>query len=160
MPYYPKSRIVENKNSDFDEFVKINGEEYIGPYYTTFNGKSFTGPNPNTPNSQLLISTQPPKDPNANPDLKTPAVFEYSSIKPPNPDLVDPTAALVDPPPFTPRPTEEDYKTGRITRYIARQNTLENASFPPDDFGEILKYTTIEKITKKQKSAPSFLRWE
>jgi len=120
MPYYPKSRIVENKNSDYGEFVLINGKEYIGPYYTTFNGKSFTGPNPNTPNSQLLISTQPPKDPNANPELPTSAVLEYNSFKT-NPDLVDPTAALVNPPPFTPRPTEEDYKTGRITRYIARQ---------------------------------------
>ena len=43
MPYYPKSRIIENLNANPGEFILPNGKEYIGPYYITFDGKSFTG---------------------------------------------------------------------------------------------------------------------
>jgi hypothetical protein len=114
MPYYPKSRIIENQKANPGEFSLTNGKEYTGPYYTTFDGKSYTGANPYTPYSNRLIAT-PPKDPNANPEIKSNQVIEYDELK----ESILPQ--LIDPTPFTPKPTPEDYKRGKITRYFARQ---------------------------------------
>lgn len=113
MPYYPKSRIIENKKANPGEFTLSNGKEYTGPYYTTFDGKSFTGANPYTPNSNSLIPI-PPKI--ADLEFVNAPFEEYNQLKPSNLP-----ATLIDPTPYTPKPTPEDYKRGKITRYFARQ---------------------------------------
>jgi hypothetical protein len=114
MPYYPKSRIIENQKANPGQFFLTNGKEYVGPYYTTFDGKSYTGANPYTPNSNSLVPNIS-KDPNAVPEIKSNQVLEYDDLKPSTlPQLINPI-------PFTPKPTEEDYKRGKITRYFARQ---------------------------------------
>lgn len=112
MPYYPKSRIIENQKANPGEFVLSNGESYTGPYYTTFDGKSFTGANPYTPNSNSLIKSEPII---ADLEFTNPTFNEYNQLKPTN------LSQLTDPIPFTPKPTPEDYKKGKITRYFARQ---------------------------------------
>lgn len=110
MPYYPKSRILENQQSNPGEFILPDGKEYIGPYYTTFDGKSYTGSNPYSSTSTPLTKiTSELNSENINPFLKG-----FKNIKPLNLSLTDPI-------PFTPKPTEEDYKRGKITRYFARQ---------------------------------------
>ena len=110
MPYYPKSRIVENQQSNAGEFILTNGQEYTGPYYITFDRNFFTGNNPYSLNSKPLIPIQPSSDPEFIDLLKN----EYVTLNPVNLSLIDPT-------PYTPKPTEEDYKKGKITRYFARQ---------------------------------------
>ena len=110
MPYYPKSRIIENLNANPGEFILPNGKEYIGPYYITFDGKSFTGSNPYSSISIPLTKVEVLADP----ELRDPLPDEYNNIKFLNLSLTDPI-------PFTPKPTEEDYKRGKITRYFARQ---------------------------------------
>lgn len=114
MPYFPKSRIIENQKATQGEFILPNGKEYTGPYYTTFDGKSFTGVNPYSPNSTFLIPNIS-KDINSNPDIKSNQVLEYDNLK------LSSLPQLINPTPFTPKPTEEDYKRGKITRYFARQ---------------------------------------
>ena len=112
MPYYPKSRIIENQKANPGEFILSNGESYTGPYYTTFDGKSFTGANPYTPNSKSLIKSEPII---ADLEFTNPTFNEYNQLKPTNlPQLTDPI-------PFTPKPIDQDYKKGKITRYFARQ---------------------------------------
>ena len=110
MPYYPKSRIIENQRANPGQFILPNGKEYTGPYYTTFDGRSFTGANPyssiSVPLIETIIMADPPRD--------GVVASEYDNLKPLNLSLIDPT-------PFTPKPTEEDYKRGKITRYFARQ---------------------------------------
>lgn len=110
MPYYPKSRIIENRQANQGEFTLPNGQEYIGPYYTTFNGQSFTGANPFTLNSRPLI----PIIQNTTGVVLNNNVNTFNTLNPLNLSLIDPT-------PFLPSPTEEDYKKGKITRYFARQ---------------------------------------
>lgn len=109
MPYYPKFRIIENQQATPGEFLLPDGKEYTGSYYTTFDGKSFTGSNPYSLNSIPLIKINIPDSPFNQPLSET-----YNNLKPLNLSLTDPT-------PFTPKPTEKDYKRGKITRYFARQ---------------------------------------
>lgn len=109
MPYYPKFRILENQQANPGEFLLPDGKEYTGFYYTTFDGKSFTGSNPYSLNSIPLTKINIPDSPFNQPLSET-----YNNLKPLNLSLTDPI-------PFTPKPTEEDYKRGKITRYFARQ---------------------------------------
>ena len=115
MPYFPKSRIIENQKANPGEMQTTLGKEYTGPYYITFDGKIFSGANPYAPGSKPLVRALLNKnedDSNISPDLNN---DDYNSLKPSN------LAQLKDPKPFTPRPTPEDYKRGKITRYFARQ---------------------------------------
>jgi hypothetical protein len=114
MPYYPKSRIIENQLANPGQFKTVDGKDYTGPYYTTFDGKSFTGANPYTLNSRSL--TPYPTEKTNTTQTGNVEAIAYNNIKP-----TKINAQLIDPTPFTPRPTETDYKAGKITRYIARQ---------------------------------------
>lgn len=112
MKYFPKSRIIENQKANPGQFALPDGREYTGPYYTTFDGKNFTGSSPFSGKSNPLTQLPPIED-----DFKDPVREEYDMLRPPSSKLGN----LIDPTPFTPKPTEEDYKVGKITRYIARQ---------------------------------------
>ena len=114
MRYYPKSRIIENLKAKNGQFTTIDGKSYIGLYYITFDSKSFTGANPSSLNSKPLIPITPTID--LNPQLSHDANstnYRILNLNAP-PTLINPVS-------FTPIPTEEDYKNGKITRYIARQ---------------------------------------
>jgi hypothetical protein len=110
MKYFPKSRVIINQKSSPGQFKLANGKEYNGPYYTTFKGESFTGESPTNGFSAPLTETPPV----ASFDFSNPLVENYKQLKPVSVNLVDPI-------PFTPRPTEADYRAGKITRYFARQ---------------------------------------
>ena len=114
MPYYPKSRIIENQTANPGQFKTADGKDYTGPYYTTFDGKSFTGTNPYALNS-VSLTTLPTEEIDTAKTLTLESIT-YNSIKPSNIQ-----AQLIDPTPITPIPTEADYKAGKITRYFARQ---------------------------------------
>jgi|LakMenE18May11ns_1017448.scaffolds.fasta_scaffold9623995_1 hypothetical protein len=115
MPYFPKSRIIENQKANPGEMQTPSGKEYTGPYYTTFDGKIFSGANPYSPGSRPLVRSLLNKnedDTNISPDFNN---DNYYALKPSN------LAKLTDPTPYTPKPTDEDYRKGKITRYFARQ---------------------------------------
>ena len=115
MPYFPKSRIIENQKANPGEMQTSSGKEYTGPYYVTFDGKIFSGANPYSPGSKPLVRSLLNKnedDTNITPDFNN---DDYYALKPSN------LAKLQDPTPYTPKPTDEDYRKGKITRYFARQ---------------------------------------
>jgi hypothetical protein len=112
MKYFPKSRIIPNQKSSPGQFLLPDGREYIGPYYTTFDGKNFTGSSPITGKSNPLTPLPPIED-----DFKDPIREGYDRLFTQSPKIGD----LIDPTPFTPTPTEADYQVGKITRYLARQ---------------------------------------
>jgi len=114
MPYYPKSRIIENQLANPGQFKTTDGKDYTGPYYTTFDGKSFTGANPYALNSSTL--TPYPTEKTDTTQTGTLDSIAYNNIQP-----TKLSVQLIDPTPFTPRPTDADYKAGKITRYFARQ---------------------------------------
>lgn len=112
MPYYPKSRIIENQTANAGEFTLPNGKDYNGPYYITFDGKTYTGSNPYSQGSVLL--TRKIVNNGEGSITQDENLDNYNNLKQPPIQLIDPT-------PYTPKPTEEDYKRGKITRYFARQ---------------------------------------
>jgi hypothetical protein len=109
MKYFPKSRVITNQKANPGQFTTPDGKDYVGLYYTTFKGESFTGANPSEGSSILLTDYVP-----SNIGFSDLVVENYKQLKPVEVNLVDPT-------PFTPRPTEVDYRAGKITRYFARQ---------------------------------------
>jgi len=111
MKYFPKSRILTNQTANPGQFKNPDGSDYTGPYYTTFDGKSFTGIDPSK-GSSIPLTPSLVSSGLSNTDYTAESYKRLNSSVDTN---------LVDPIPFTPRPTEADYKVGRITRYIARQ---------------------------------------
>ena len=51
--YYPISRIQKNKSAQAGQF-QLNGKDYVGPYYETFDGDCYTGKDPITGKNELL----------------------------------------------------------------------------------------------------------
>jgi hypothetical protein len=110
MKYFPKSRVITNQKTTPGQFISSDGKEYGGLYYTTFKGESFAGASPTSGSSYPLTSTPPI----ASFDFGNPTIEGYKQ-------LVSVKVNLIDPTPYTPRPTEADYTAGKITRYFARQ---------------------------------------
>ena len=115
MKYYPSSRIIKNQQSNPSQFVDPKGKEYVGPYYTTFKGDSFTGASPSK-GASIPLTPIAIDEIQQNMDPITLANSKFDTLK-----HASNNVQLTNPEPFTPRPTEADYKTGKIIRYFARQ---------------------------------------
>lgn len=109
MPYYPKNRIKPDQYTSGGDFT-INGQSYTGHYYTTFDGKFFTGKNPFDKNANQVLTRQTPVT--DNPD-STPSV--NSSLYTTEPNVGTLLSA------YYPKPTEEDYKQGYFFRYFIKR---------------------------------------
>lgn len=119
MSYYPKSRIITNQKSNPGEFTNENGMPYSGDYFITFDGRYFSGKDPQSPGSFPLkkinsITTTLPNYIQSR-DNKVFASLNKGEI------TVD---ELLEPSQYYPKPTEEDYKIGKITRYFAKQRKI------------------------------------
>ena len=128
--YYPPSQILTNQNTPGGEFT-LNGQNYQGPYWTSSDGKVWTGKSPqdqpverlstNTDNvkanpkgsseplSQLINSTYniDPAYYQARNLPYNPAVLDAKAPQPPLPELVF--------------PTEKQYSLGEFQRYFAKK---------------------------------------
>lgn len=133
--YYPKFYIVENLNSQVGQLAKESGEMYLGKYYTTLNGRFFSGPNPQVgPNEELFIMKSPqekilglPK--NTMPE-KAPLSYETEE------SLYLKNKTISEKPTFYyPTPTENDYRKGYIIRYFTKKE---------NEYGNIIEITQNE----------------
>lgn len=130
--YLPKSKITPNLYSSGELVLASTLKPYFGNYFSTVEGYFYTGKEPNDGDNQRLI--QAPNDNNEDifvpgvEDLRfTPENTVYSVITS-QPSLVN-TAYPI---PFTPQPTEGDYKTGEITRFFAKKHN-ENIYYEVQD---------------------------
>ena len=90
--YIPKNRIKTNLYTRGNEYKNIRtGEEYIGYYWSMYNGTLFTGKNPNMRDIDV-----------------------YNNL-----NEVDISATQLIPQQYYPNPTEEDYTNGFFMRYFA-----------------------------------------
>jgi hypothetical protein len=113
--YFPKNKILESQYTAGNQFiVKSTGKEYVGYYYVLSNGKTFTGKNNQyKPSFELIKFKGLSKD-----DIKDPAILEYTKLKQGTKIEKILTYNII--PTFYPKPTEEEYATGIITRYFAK----------------------------------------
>lgn len=111
--YYPKNRIKPNLFTPGGEF-QINGQDYRGPYYTTFDGKIMTGKNPYYPGANIPLE----KVSYANYDGREPDSSLALSLVNNDPEVSLDTLI-----PYYPNPKPEDYARGHFIRYFAKKVT-------------------------------------
>lgn len=117
--YYPSNRVIANRIARPGELTRLSGEEYVGKYWITYDGKYFEGEFPN-PNPTLLYKTKNNNNFKKNTKvLKTQTNNKLLKI---NPlillvDLKDPTY-------YYPNISDNDYRDGSITRYFAKQRKI------------------------------------
>ena len=134
--YIPKNRIKTNLYTRGNEYKNIRtGEEYIGYYWSMYNGTLFTGKNPNDkPSEQIIkitqtenIEKQESENLNfqqfaANYDMEV-IPGQYQNMRDidvyNNLNEVDISATQLIPQQYYPNPTEEDYTNGFFIRYFA-----------------------------------------
>ena len=123
--YYPKSQITTNLYTNGDRLMyKSNNTPYIGYYWTTSTGKTYTGRTPqDTPTEELIPLSIPRSSQNpivqeatfnniessVNPSLKA-----YSTLIPSPSSLFIPTY-------YQPQPTQQDYQIGEFRRYFVKK---------------------------------------
>ncbi len=119
--YYPKSKILTNQNSKEGEF-SLGGRPYIGKYYTTYDGKSFSGPSPEIgPSEPLQKINQYP-----NSIISNLPFSEQQKINLASKTNVSFNRIPGKPNSYYPQPTADDYKRGYVIRYFTKK---ENDTF-------------------------------
>lgn len=116
--YYPASKVLTNQNSSGGEFIDNTGKPYVGKYYMTYDGKTFSGPSPQVGPSQPLQKIQTYPSSVAIPDLN----FTETQKR----DLAIKTGVSANrtpgkPTSYYPQPVEQDYKRGYLIRYFTKK---------------------------------------
>jgi hypothetical protein len=116
--YYPSFAVKTNLKTQGDEF-SLDGVPYAGPFYQTFNGEAYTGPDPINGKNKIL---KPLKQYNNSPFLRnqklTNAVrttFADSSFGLQN------LGVILEPQSYFPEPLQSDYAKGYIIRYFIKK---------------------------------------
>jgi hypothetical protein len=128
MVYIPKNRIQSNLYTAGGEYLlEKDNSEYIGYYYKLYDGKVYTGKNPDDKPNFSLIPFTP---------ILTREIFgelfpqNYIYISKGDIDVVNylniknisPDSTLNSPQLYLTTPTEQDYKLGEFQRYFCKKN--------------------------------------
>ena len=148
--YYPSFAIKTNLNTAGDQF-SLNGVSYKGRYYETYDGRAFTGPNPEQgPNEELkrisdylsapgidgVNLPQSVKNNLANKTGLTPSTLQNPRI-PGQPNT------------YYPQPTEQDYKKGYVIRYFTKKENERGfiTEISQDEYNSIINGTADYDIS-------------
>jgi len=119
--YYPLSQIITNLYTNGDEYALISSNKpYIGYYWKTSQGKSYSGKTPQDLPNEELIPFTPENGPSKNEIVNSYYNKDESSnvrylnlINPPPPSLI---------PYYSPNiPTSKDYQIGEYRRYFCKK---------------------------------------
>tara|TARA_R110000803_G_C11919909_1_gene314206 strand:- start:63 stop:671 length:609 start_codon:yes stop_codon:yes gene_type:complete len=119
--YIPKNRIKTNLYTRGDEYViKSNGENYIGFYYSLFNGTFFTGKTQNDLPTEEIIKTSSSTEDILRLTSENLVFQRYASNYVYNRlSNINVSLTKLIPQQSYPLPTEDDYLLGSFTRYFA-----------------------------------------
>jgi len=108
--YYPSFAITANLNTQGAEFV-LNGQNYSGSYYETYDGRAFTGPNPEQgPNQELQRI----------PYYASAPGLDNLNLSARRKRQIAETIAVGEST-YYPQPTEQDYRKGYLIRYFTKK---------------------------------------
>ena len=118
--YYPSFRVKTNQITRGGAFY-VNGKPYVGLYYSTYDGKFFTGPNPNIgPNEELTnfssydvanTGLQTLQDSQGNTKFVTGLASISTNVNSAQKNIVS----------YFTRPIQSDYNLGYIDRFFVKQ---------------------------------------
>jgi hypothetical protein len=142
--YIPLNRLITNLQTNQGEFVyKDTLFPYNGYYWKSYDGKYFTGKNPNDlpsveiilrSNSDILIDIENSNTTIFYNDPEIDLTFEYAPLK--NIDIA--TVKLL-PSQYYPTPTQDDYNLGVFTRYfVVKSNENIYLEVNKDTYNNIL----------------------
>ena len=119
--YIPKNRIKTNLYTRGDEYViKSNGENYIGFYYSLFNGTFFTGKTQNDLPTEEIIKTSSSTEDILRLTSENLVFQRYASNYVYNRlSNINVSLTKLIPQQSYPLPTKDDYLLGSFTRYFA-----------------------------------------
>ena len=125
--YYPKSQIKTGLTSNGNLAFKATNKPYYGKYFSTSDGKYFSGLNPSNSTVELILLSKSTTPPTFEPfdmdkeglDLRfgTRSNYKYSTVI----GLPDSSPNPLSPVSNFPKPTEEDYKVGEFQRYFCKK---------------------------------------
>jgi len=118
--YYPSFRVIKNLTAGKNEFLDENGKIYSGKYYLAYNGKAFTGPNPQQgPGNPLTkISSNYSRLPGINSVFQGDFKQKSNFIQKTNSNI---SRVLGKPISYYPFVLEQDYKKGYVIRYFTKK---------------------------------------
>lgn len=164
--YYPSHQIKSNLYTNGDEFKYLyNNENYIGFYYKTSNGDFYTGKNnQDGVNYKLIPSTvnitNQVENFNVNSNVEGDKSLwlvndgSYGKLK----SIENGVTKVVYPLSFFPKPTQEDYDLGEITRYFVKKtNEVKFIEISKLEYG---KYVSKSENVPYQLYIPFALIWE
>ena len=140
--YYPKSQIKANLYTNGNEFAleSTPNNSYIGYYYKTSIGQSYTGKTPQDGANKKLIPISRRGDDveglllDTTSFQKSPITLSYVT---PTPSTQPPVERFL-PSYNAPKPTEEDYKIGEFQRYFCKKtNELLYLEIDKDTFQQL-----------------------
>ena len=149
--YYPKSQIKTNLYTNGDQYVvKSTQQPYVGYYWTTSDGKIFTGKTPQDKAiAELIPVTNTISEAYSN---LTSEAFDYSST------YLNSTISLSDsysklnsklsspkllPLSFNPQPTSADYEIGEFTRFFCKKtNETTYTEINQDTYNKLINRDT------------------
>lgn len=149
LKYYPISRVKKNLVTQGGQLL-LNGENYKGHYYETFEGDCYTGKDPVTGTNQLLerVSTYPNSPLLTNFSLPS-SVKKQFAIQ----NKIS-TVNQTEPVPYYPNPTSTDYQKGYIIRYFTKKTNNKGyiTEISEDGYNDIVNGTAQFDISIYQVS--------
>lgn len=116
--YYPSTKIKANQKALLGEFT-LNGIAYSGSYYSTYDGKFFSGPNPILGDNQELIPVL--RNSNMEYNIFANSQISRAALKSINEKSNVKDSIQTQPISHYPVVTESDYSRGYFTRYFVKR---------------------------------------
>ncbi len=163
--YYPLSQITTDLYTSQEEFlVQSTNLPYKGKYYSTSDGKFFTGASPQDGENILLIPNTPEDSASRDVEGGIPGTFDKTndtisltptsyknSISQPLRLPSKPTSKVV-------FPTSEEYTIGEFTRYFLKKNN-QNTYLEIDE-ATFTKFKNKNNSVQYELYIPTFLSWD
>jgi hypothetical protein len=129
--YYPSFRVQTNQSTTGGDYT-VNGKPYVGKFYTTYDGKAYSGPDPVSGPNELLTRAEKYQTSPVLASKAIPPVLKdtLASVTPSQKAISTPTTQQAyygignpagGPTPYYPFPLPSDYERGYIIRYFAKK---------------------------------------
>tara|TARA_B110000977_G_scaffold56768_1_gene77122 strand:- start:531 stop:1382 length:852 start_codon:yes stop_codon:yes gene_type:complete len=163
--YYPLSQITTDLYTSQEEFlVQATNLPYKGKYYSTSDGKFFTGASPQDGNNLPLILNIPEDNPSKDVEAGitgtlnktndtislTPLSYKNSKSQPPR-LAISPTSKVV-------FPTQEEYTIGEFTRYFLKK--INQNVYLETDKSTFTNYQNRNNNTQYELYSSASLPWD